>query len=46
MDPSIMGKPTYASRKSLAKARLKVNGMDLWKINECIRVVAINTISG
>lgn len=36
--------PVPASRKALAKAKLKVEDIDLWEINEAFAVVTLNAI--
>ncbi len=45
VDPSIMGEgPVPASRKALEKAKMKVDDIDYWEINEAFAVVPLNAI--
>jgi len=45
VDPSIMGEgPVPASKKALEKAKLKVEDIDYWEINEAFAVVPLNAI--
>jgi len=45
VDPSIMGEgPVPATKKALEKAKLKVEDIDYWEINEAFAVVPLNAI--
>ncbi len=45
VDPSIMGEgPVPASKKALEKAKMKVEDIDYWEINEAFAVVPLNAI--
>ena len=45
VDPSVMGKgPVPASQKALSRARMKVDEVDLWEINEAFAVVPLYAI--
>ncbi len=45
VDPSIMGEgPVPASKKALEKAKMKVEDIDYWEINEAFAVVVLNAI--
>jgi acetyl-CoA acetyltransferase family protein len=45
VDPSIMGEGVVpATRKALAKAKLKPQDIDLWEINEAFAVVVLNAM--
>ncbi len=45
VDPSIMGEgPVPATKKALEKAKLKVDDIDYWEINEAFAVVVLNAV--
>lgn len=45
VDPSIMGEgPVPASKKALEKAKMKVDDIDYWEINEAFAVVTLNAV--
>ncbi|MGC8662956.1 MAG: acetyl-CoA C-acetyltransferase [Thermoplasmata archaeon] len=45
VDPSIMGEgPVPASKKALERAKMKVEDIDYWEINEAFAVVPLNAI--
>lgn len=45
VDPSIMGEgPVPATKKALEKAKLKVDDIDLWEINEAFAAVVLNAL--